>query len=239
MIPFKCQHRYFVYHGIVDFRKSFDGLFGIIKHIMESNTYTDIGEFEGKMNLPNGSTFPAEHKEVFLIEMDLFGNIIRSESSNTNGVAEVKSVIKTEDGQLVLMIQFKGENFKLGSQEFFGSQLDCTLAFIQLKCSAGGIPIIQDKSRVSRKISKNIISRIYPNPVNHALSIEYYCQNNSVLRIIVKDVMGRIVSHYTINNLTQGYRTESINLSAIASGLYILDIYDEEGIIFTHKIIKD
>ena len=59
MIPFKCKHRYFVYHGIVDFRKSFDGLFGIIKHIMESNTYTDIGEFEGKMNLPNGSTFPA------------------------------------------------------------------------------------------------------------------------------------------------------------------------------------
>ncbi|MBK8151868.1 MAG: hypothetical protein IPK61_01500 [Saprospiraceae bacterium] len=94
--------------------------------------------------------------------MDLFGNIIRSESSNTNGVAEVKSVIKTEDGQLVLMIQFKGENFKLGSQEFFGSQLDCTLAFIQLKCSAGGIPIIQDKSRVSRKISKILFQEYTP-----------------------------------------------------------------------------
>ena len=206
---------------------------------MESNTYTVIGEFEGKMNLPNGSTFPAEHKEVFIIEMDLLGNILRSESSNTNGVAEVKSVIKTEDGQLVLMIQFKGENFKFGSQEIFGSQLDCTLAFIQFKCSAGGIPIIQDKSRASWKNSKNIISRIYPNPVNHALNIEYYCQNNSVLRIIVKDIMGRIVSHYKINNLKQGYRTESINLSAMASGLYILDIYDEEEIIFTHKIIKD
>ena len=37
MIPFTSQHRYFLYQGIVDFRKSFDGLFGIIKHIMESN----------------------------------------------------------------------------------------------------------------------------------------------------------------------------------------------------------
>ncbi|HRI02031.1 MAG TPA: IS66 family insertion sequence element accessory protein TnpB [Saprospiraceae bacterium] len=37
MIPFTSQHRYFVYQGIVDFRKSFDGLFGIIKHSMGSN----------------------------------------------------------------------------------------------------------------------------------------------------------------------------------------------------------
>ena len=37
MIPFTSGHRYFMYTGITDFRKGYDGLFGIIKTIMECN----------------------------------------------------------------------------------------------------------------------------------------------------------------------------------------------------------
>ena len=37
MIPFTSNQRYFVYTGITDFRKGYDGLYGMIKTIMESN----------------------------------------------------------------------------------------------------------------------------------------------------------------------------------------------------------
>jgi len=37
LIPFTSGHRYFMYTGITDFRKGYDGLFGIIKTIMECN----------------------------------------------------------------------------------------------------------------------------------------------------------------------------------------------------------
>ena len=37
MIPFTSGHRYFMYTGVTDFRKSYDGLYGIIKALMQSN----------------------------------------------------------------------------------------------------------------------------------------------------------------------------------------------------------
>lgn len=37
MIPFTSGHQYFIYTGITDMRKGYNGLYGIIKTIMESN----------------------------------------------------------------------------------------------------------------------------------------------------------------------------------------------------------
>ena len=37
MIPFTSGHQYFVYSGITDFRKGYNGLLGIIRSVMESN----------------------------------------------------------------------------------------------------------------------------------------------------------------------------------------------------------
>jgi transposase len=49
MIPFTSGHRYFMYTGVADFRKSYDGLFGIIKTIMQSNPLSgDVYLFTNK-----------------------------------------------------------------------------------------------------------------------------------------------------------------------------------------------
>lgn len=37
MIPFTESRRYFIYNGVTDMRKSYDGLFGLIQQIMSSN----------------------------------------------------------------------------------------------------------------------------------------------------------------------------------------------------------
>lgn len=37
MIPFTSAHRYYVYTGITDFRKGYNGLYGIVKTLMQSN----------------------------------------------------------------------------------------------------------------------------------------------------------------------------------------------------------
>ena len=51
MIPFTSGHRYFVYSGIVDFRKGYNGLSGVVKSNMESNPFNgDIYIFFNKRN---------------------------------------------------------------------------------------------------------------------------------------------------------------------------------------------
>lgn len=37
MIPFTSGHQYYMYTGITDFRKEYNGLYGIVKTILESN----------------------------------------------------------------------------------------------------------------------------------------------------------------------------------------------------------
>ncbi len=37
MIPFTSGHRYLMFTGITDFRKGYDGLYGMIKSVMQSN----------------------------------------------------------------------------------------------------------------------------------------------------------------------------------------------------------
>lgn len=51
MIPFTSGHRYFVYSGIVDFRKGYNGLSGVVKSNMESNPFNgDVYIFFNKRN---------------------------------------------------------------------------------------------------------------------------------------------------------------------------------------------
>ncbi len=45
MIPFISGHLYFVYSGIVDFRKGYNGLSLVVKSIMEFDTFKENPHF--------------------------------------------------------------------------------------------------------------------------------------------------------------------------------------------------
>lgn len=99
MIPFTSHHRYFVYQGIVDFRKSFDGLFGIIKHIMEGNP------LDGNVYI----FFNKRYNQIRLMVYDQGGLVLLSKRLERGTFETIKSENQTNTQitwtQLMCMMQ--------------------------------------------------------------------------------------------------------------------------------------
>lgn len=99
MIPFTSEHRYYVYQGIVDFRKSFDGLFGIIKAIMESNP------LDGNVYI----FFNKRKNQIRLMVYDHGGLVLLSKRLERGTFETIKSENKTNTQitwtQLICMMQ--------------------------------------------------------------------------------------------------------------------------------------
>lgn len=69
----------------------------------------------------------------------------------------------------------------------------------------------------------------YPNPANESITITN--NNNEQIQIVVMDYMGKTVLTSNIN------KTEHINIGSLASGVYILQIKNQENILSTDKLI--
>ncbi|GAB4257651.1 MAG: hypothetical protein Kow0079_14850 [Vicingaceae bacterium] len=69
----------------------------------------------------------------------------------------------------------------------------------------------------------------YPNPANESITITN--NNNEQIQIVVMDYMGKTVLTSNIN------KTEHINIGSLASGVYILQIKNQENILSTDKLV--
>lgn len=67
------------------------------------------------------------------------------------------------------------------------------------------------------------IDRIYPNPHQGMLNIEYSAMDASSMTITILDVSGRLVYEYE-QFLTDGPHTASLNLQSLAEGVYFLQL---------------
>lgn len=72
---------------------------------------------------------------------------------------------------------------------------------------------------------------VYPNPTANSLSI----QNNFINgRIIIRDLSGKLIIEREITN-----SIESLDVSSLISGLYIISFYEGNKFLFSHKWIKN
>lgn len=79
---------------------------------------------------------------------------------------------------------------------------------------------------------------IYPNPTNNQLTM--ISEKSSINSILINDVQGRIVAGMTKNQTLGSNDTFSttIDISSIASGIYLINIKTEDQSIVTKKIVK-
>lgn len=79
-----------------------------------------------------------------------------------------------------------------------------------------------------KQTSINEISKIYPNPTSDVLQLEIHSKQNTSLTLNIIDMKGSLLETKNITN-TKGVLTTSFDVSKLAKGNYILNLYDEEG----------
>ncbi len=88
--------------------------------------------------------------------------------------------------------------------------------------------------------SENFIDAIsvYPNPVIEQTKITYSLNQNSDIRISIKDITGREVQQVISENQASGLYEKELNLSALKAGVYFVE-YLVNDKVYTSKLIKN
>lgn len=81
--------------------------------------------------------------------------------------------------------------------------------------------------------------RIYPNPANSELNIEFNISDKNNLTFEISDILGQQVYTSIEKIYPQGTAYLNVNVSNFQKGLYILNIYSDGKYINSEKIIID
>ena len=77
-----------------------------------------------------------------------------------------------------------------------------------------------------------------PNPVKDNLTLSYTLNNNAKVSVQVYDMLGKAILNVSESNQTFGQHNNTINLSGIAAGSYILKL-NVDGNVINKKLIKE
>ncbi|MGI9192617.1 MAG: T9SS type A sorting domain-containing protein, partial [Chitinophagaceae bacterium] len=78
---------------------------------------------------------------------------------------------------------------------------------------------------------------IYPNPTEGVLQVSVYEQSAGAIKLVVRDMSGRMVKTVEAQT-TSGNNQLSVDLSAVAQGIYTLQCYSNGELIVTERIRK-
>lgn len=81
-------------------------------------------------------------------------------------------------------------------------------------------------------------AKVYPNPVNETMTVEFGSNQSMDAQIVLSDLMGRNVIQKNIQ-IVDGENQIGLNLGTLTNGLYFLRIQKEGKMIFTEKILKN
>jgi CHRD domain/Secretion system C-terminal sorting domain len=81
-------------------------------------------------------------------------------------------------------------------------------------------------------------AKVYPNPANEMVTVEFGSNQAMDAQIVVSDLMGRNVIQKNIQ-MIDGENQIGLNLGSLTNGLYFLRIQKEGKMIFTEKILKN
>lgn len=76
---------------------------------------------------------------------------------------------------------------------------------------------------------------LYPNPTNSNLNIAFELESNDHITVDVMNIVGQIVSSQDYGTVSAGYTLKTINVSDLSSGIYLVNITTNAGVI-TRKI---
>ena len=88
------------------------------------------------------------------------------------------------------------------------------------------------------RLGKGSSVNIYPNPVNDVLNIDLMATEASVTVVKITDMSGRLIQQVQ-TNAVQGLNTIQVNLNALSSGLYTIQLLENGQSLFIERIRKD
>ncbi len=77
--------------------------------------------------------------------------------------------------------------------------------------------------------------RIYPNPVTHQLTIQYDNRQATANHYTITDITGKVLQHGKLNI---GGRQQSLTVSSLAPGMYLLQLLSDKQQVKTFKFVK-
>lgn len=80
--------------------------------------------------------------------------------------------------------------------------------------------------------------KIYPNPSEEIFQIDFEAKESSLLNFEVTDITGKIIRSINYSS-TIGKNHLNLNLDQYASGLYILNVRSEKGLLHSKKLVKN
>ena len=78
---------------------------------------------------------------------------------------------------------------------------------------------------------------VFPNPAKTGVYLSYNFQEEGIVNIGLKDLLGRVIFSDQVNESKS--KTQYISLSELKAGMYLLSITKDQEIIYTTKIIKE
>jgi Secretion system C-terminal sorting domain len=98
---------------------------------------------------------------------------------------------------------------------------------------------IEKSSKVDQNPLKSVAYvNVFPNPVRHELTIEFYSEVSSVWTVRLFDNLGAAVKEQKFET-QKGYNAQMLQASSLRSGIYFLQVIDSYGrLVKTHKIVK-
>lgn len=92
---------------------------------------------------------------------------------------------------------------------------------------------------INTPVAENINDvRIYPNPAASYTNIELEIANTTNVSIRVFDMSGKLVYTKSLDNLTEGVYTETINCQNMQKGVYLINVLTESQMMTSKLIVK-
>ncbi|MBL7920865.1 MAG: T9SS type A sorting domain-containing protein [Bacteroidia bacterium] len=158
------------------------------------------------------------------------GTTLRTVTSNING-ANVPTPASTE---------WREEKINIDD-----THLSTKTRFRFSFTSGGGNNIFIDDININgistvgiKEISVLASVKLFPNPANDVLNLNYTLKNKTAVQIEMTDVLGRIHYSQTIENSNEGENKITFNTYNLTNGVYFIRMKQNGAVIYSSKFIK-
>ena len=130
------------------------------------------------------------------------------------------------------------ECYRLEVYDAYGDGMCCSYGQGYFKLEWNGIVVLQG-GQFGASTTKNFLTNnavasvgsnelerslnVYPNPTSGLVNLEYNLEQGTAMKLMVTDVLGKVVMEQTLNVAT-GLQRETINLGTLGNGMYLLKL---------------
>jgi hypothetical protein len=222
----------------------------IVNDIVVSDSILVCGETESTSDIALGTVYDNSHngnKDAFVMKISLNG---QTKSFGTyyggsaNDMANAMTIFMNDpigENNIVFTGETSSSNLPVSDYAFQetlnGATSRAYITMLEPDGSAFLKPIVIEEKAEQKYIQQNGLL-LYPNPVEDALNLRYYSRVNAEVEFTILDLLGTVI--YEDRGISKiGYNHHAFSVNNLTSGVYLLKLRHDNGIIKTIKFIKE